>query len=108
MSNRYQVRLQLSPETGRALERLSRITGKSVPKLTASFLHDANDALHIMAEALEAADELRGFARLEYLKGFHESAQEMQDIATQANKAVAGIGKPKPSAGLRVVRGARE
>jgi hypothetical protein len=94
MSNRYQVRLDLTPETGRALERLSRITGKSVPKLTASFLDDAKDALHIMGDALEAANEVQGFARLQYLKGFEESTREMVEIASDAKTVLANIGSP--------------
>lgn len=104
MSNRYQVRLTLSAETGRALERLSRITGKSVPKLTSSFLDDAKEALHIMGDALEAASEVQGFARLQYLKGFEESARDMVDIATDAKTVLANIGSPSGRAPARRLR----
>lgn len=104
MSNRYQVRLSLSAETGRALERLSRITGKSVPKLTASFLDDAKDALHIMGDALEAADEVKGWARLEYLRGFEESTKQIVDVASDAKTVLANMGSPSGRAPARRLR----
>ena len=82
MKKRYQIRIDLSPATGRALERLSIVTGESVPKLTARFLDEAGDAFHLMAEALEAATEVQRTARRHYLAGFEEAAAEAQDLAS--------------------------